>query len=103
MGKFFRESAGSLGDFVCVVDGDVVDSASVDVDWLAELFVDDGGTFEMPTWVAWTTEEIPAHGVGFAGFDEFPDSKVGTISFFRRKINTRAGLWFLRSRRAKSA
>lgn len=50
--QFLAEGAESLGDFVGVVDGDVVDAAGVEVDGFAELGVDDGGTFEVPARVA---------------------------------------------------
>ena len=89
--RFFKGAEG-LGDFVGVVDGDVVDAAGVNVDRFAEEGVNNCGTFEVPTWVAWATEEIPAHGVGFAGFDELPDGKVGGVFFGGGKLDTGTGL-----------
>lgn len=42
-----------MGDFVAVVDGDMVDATSVDVDGLAEFLMNDRGAFDMPAWIAW--------------------------------------------------
>ena len=91
IGEFFAESGLGLGDFVGMVDWDVVDAAGVDVDGFTELGVDDGGTFEVPTWVAWAAEKIPAHGVVFAVFDEFPNCKVRGVFLFGAEINAGAG------------
>ena len=80
-----------LSDFVGMMNRNMVDAAGMNIDWLAEFFVDDCRTFEMPAGVAGTAEKIPAHGVVLARFDELPNSEVGRIAFFGAIVDAGAG------------
>ena len=91
IGKLFFEGAVSLGDFVSVVDGNMVDATGMNVDWFAEEGVDDGGTFKMPAGIAGATEKIPTHGVVFAFANKFPDCKVGRVFLFAGEFDASAG------------
>lgn len=94
-GERNAKSGLGLGDFVGVMDGDVVNATSVDIDGLAEGGMDDRGAFEVPAWVAWAAEIVPAHGVMFVRLDEFPESKVGGMALGVAEFDAGTGLEML--------
>ena len=49
---FFAKTSFALGNLVGVMDRDVIDSACVDVDVLAEVFHAHGRTFDVPARIA---------------------------------------------------
>ena len=81
----------ALGDFVGVVDGNVVDAASVDVDGLAKFGVDNARTFDGPAGVARLIEIVPVHVMLFSRFDKFPEGEIGGSTFFGVELDAGAG------------
>ena len=45
----------------------------------------------MPAWIAFFALKIPLHGMIFARFNKFPDSKIRNIALFGVEINAGAG------------
>ena len=60
---FFAEASFALGNLVCVMNRNMVDTACVDIDVFAEVFHAHGRTFDMPAGIAPAPGRVPGHGL----------------------------------------
>ena len=86
-GEVAATGALALGDFVFVVRENQIDAAGVEVERLAEVFLDHRRTFEMPARAAFAPRRGPEI-VAILGLAAFPEDEVREVVFF---VFVRAG------------
>ena len=80
--------AAALGDLVLVVREDQVLATTVDIDDIAQMLVDHGGTFDVPARATTAPGRLPA-GLVVAG--RFPQNKVAGVSLVVGHFHSGAG------------
>ena len=61
----FAGSRLRLGDFVGMVNGNVIDTAAVNIEMIPQIFHTHGRTFDVPSRIPFPPGRIPQHGVIF--------------------------------------
>ena len=89
---FFAGGGFALGDFVGVVNGDVVNPAAVDIQRVAQVFHSHSGTFNMPPRETDPPRAVPLHLALFIRRGELPQRKIRRVAFFVAHFHPRAAL-----------
>ena len=72
----------ALGDFVRVVNADMVRAAAVDIERWTVVLHGHGGAFDVPTRETNAPRAVPFHSALLVGWAELPESKVSGVTLF---------------------
>ena len=81
----------SLGDFIRVMNRNVIFAAAMNVKESTQVFGGHSGTFDVPSGKTDTPRAVPFHLPFLIGRAKLPQSKVGRVALFAL-INARSGL-----------
>ena len=81
-----------MGDFIGMVDIDMVGAAAVDIELIAQKFHAHGRTFDMPARKPDPPGRVPLHLAPHIFGRKLPQGKIGGIAFFRVFLHPRAFL-----------
>src|SRR5258707_6332471 len=84
-----------LSDLVLMMHRDVIDSAGVDVDSLAEILHRHRGALDMPSRVAASPRTVPLHQV--VGLAEHPQSEIVRAALVRRMLEALRGVLLVKA------